>query len=196
MNTELARMGGRLRELRKEQKMTLQELAKKTGLSAGLLSKIENFRAVPSLPVLLAIAAALEADIGAIFAPAAAPPPRRRWLVIRREDAGTVDREESSGFEYKLILESKLSGDRLQVMLVAVQPGARREKVTGEGVELLYLLSGEVRYHLDDEYVDLRAGDTLFFDSRLPHLPENRADAPAVMLVHYFLDEPIFQQEN
>ena len=59
MREQLTALGCRIRDLRKQRNMTLQELGEKTHLTAGLLSKIENFRTVPSLPVLAEIARAL-----------------------------------------------------------------------------------------------------------------------------------------
>lgn len=56
MNEQLTCLGMRLKELRRKRLLTLQQLAERTELTAGLLSKIENFRTIPSLPVLLSIA--------------------------------------------------------------------------------------------------------------------------------------------
>ena len=63
---KLSLIGLRILELRKEKKMSLRELAKRSGLSAGLLSKIENFRTVPSLSVLVEIATSLEVDVSVL----------------------------------------------------------------------------------------------------------------------------------
>ena len=67
MREQLIVLGTRIKKIRKERKMTLQALADRTGLTAGLLSKIENFRTIPSLPVLVGIAAALQIDLAALF---------------------------------------------------------------------------------------------------------------------------------
>ena len=48
MREQLIVLGTRIKKIRKERKMTLQALADRTGLTAGLLSKIENFRTIPS----------------------------------------------------------------------------------------------------------------------------------------------------
>ena len=67
MREQLVTLGCKIRELRKKRRMTLQELAERTGLTAGLLSKIENFRTIPSLPVLAEIARALETGLSELF---------------------------------------------------------------------------------------------------------------------------------
>ena len=75
---KLSLIGLRILELRKAQKMSLRELAKRSGLSAGLLSKIENFRTVPSLSVLIEIANSLEVDVSVLVI----------WLPYRRSAIG------------------------------------------------------------------------------------------------------------
>lgn len=75
-----------------------------------------------------------------------------------------MEREDSTGLEYNMILESALDSDSFQVMLVTVAPGADREPVAGEGRELLYLLSGTVEYQVGEEKIEMHSGDTLFFD--------------------------------
>ncbi|MBS1370587.1 MAG: helix-turn-helix transcriptional regulator [Lentisphaeria bacterium] len=186
MTEPLAILGIRLKKLRKERKLTLQEVADRTGLTAGLLSKIENYRTVPSLPVLLAIARALEADLSALFEGVSAES-RPRWALIRASEQEPVPREESRGLDYRMIAEMPLSPGTLQLMHVTVRSGAEREPVTSEGDEILYLLSGKLRYFLDGEPVDFEAGDTLVFDGALPHYPENPGGADAVLLVCYLL---------
>jgi len=62
-NDQLSLIGIRIKQIRSEKKLTLRELAKRSNLSPGLISKIENFRTMPSLTVLVDISVALEVDI-------------------------------------------------------------------------------------------------------------------------------------
>jgi len=181
MNEDLSVLGGRLREIRKKRGFTLQQLADKTGLTAGLLSKIENLRTSPSLPVLSDIARALGTDMAELFLPSDGKQGCRKWRYFPAGSFQPIAREDNFGFEYKLIFESRLSGDRQQVMLVEIAPGASREAV-----------SGRVDYRIGDDIIDFGPGDVLFFDSSVPHVPENRRSGKAVMLAVYHLNEPVF----
>lgn len=192
MNDDLLVLGGRLREIRKKKGLTLQQLAERTGLTAGLLSKIENLRTSPSLPVLSDLARALGTDMADLFLSADRGKGSRRWRHFPAGSFRKIDREENRGFTYKLILESRLSGDRQQIMLVEVEPGARREAVSGDGNEFLYMISGKLNYRIGDDIIDLGPGDVLFFDSAAPHVPENRGSETAVLLAVYHLNEPLF----
>ena len=186
MREQLSMLGMRLRELRKERKLTLCELAARTGLTAGLLSKIENFRTVPSLPVLFSIAAALRCDLGELFRGLAAAA-GAKWILVRAGETTRVERERSSGVYYDLILTAGVDASETQLMFCTVEPGAKRRAVTGNGNEAIFVLAGTAKYHLGHESVDLAAGDTLFFESSLPHYPENPGKCDLKMLVVYFL---------
>ena len=188
MYEQLSFLGIRLREQRRARQLTLRELAAKTGLSAGLLSKIENFRTIPSLPVLLAIARELRLDPAELFSDLPGEE-RRPWILVRDGEGASVERENSHGMTYRMLLESGTGASEFQLMCVTVAPGARRKAVSGSGMELIYMLAGELAYRVGDDTVPLRRGDTLFFDGALPHVPQNTADTDAVMLVLYLLSE-------
>ena len=196
MLDELTALGECMKRRRKDAKLTLAELAARTGLSAGLLSKVENARTSPSLPVLCLVAEALGCAPGDLFGagvPAAAgETSRRRWIHVPAGRSRPVTRENSSGYDYRLILESRLNAGRMQIMLLSMAPGGKRKAVSGSGAEALYILEGRCRYHLGRDVVELAPGDTLFFDSALPHVPENPGPETLRVLVHYYLNEPVF----
>ena len=186
MRDHLISLGMKIKAFRKERKLTLQEFAEKTALSPGLLSKIENFRTIPSLPVLVRIAAALEVDMAELFSGISFRE-QPKWLLIHSEECDLVEREESVGLSYRPLLETSLEASALQVMLVTVAPGARRAPVSSEADEMLYLLSGELRYHLGDNEVLMVPGDLLYFDGSIPHFPANPGPLPVLLLVCYLL---------
>lgn len=189
MYEHLSFLGIRLREQRQKRRLTLRDVARDTGLSAGLISKIENFRTIPSLPVLLDIARKLRLDPAELFSGLQAAAEDRPWTLVRAGAGATVERESSRGMRYELVMESGTGASEFQLMLVTVTPGARRKAVSGSGMELIYLLAGELEYHVGGDTLTLRKGDTLFFDGALPHVPVNGGDAEAVMLVLYLLSE-------
>jgi len=188
MYEHLSFLGIKLREQRKLRRLTLRELAHRTKLSAGLISKIENFRTIPSLPVLLSIARELRLDPGRLFEgmPSAEDRP---WLLVRAGEGSPVERESNHGMNYTMLLERGTAASEFQLMLVQVLPGAKRKAVSGAGMELLYLLDGELDYHVGDDAIQFRRGDTLFFDGSIPHVPVNDSGKPATMLVLYLLSE-------
>jgi transcriptional regulator with XRE-family HTH domain len=92
VNNDLICIGRRIREARRVRELTLDQIARRTGLSKGLLSKIENFRTIPSLPVLAQIAGSLNLDMGELvkgIGVDVAPP----YEVIKSADRKVVERD-------------------------------------------------------------------------------------------------------
>ncbi len=189
MYDQLIALGGKIKALRKSRHLTLQALAEQCGLTAGLLSKIENARTVPSLPVLMTLASVLGMDLSELFEGIVCFSKKPKWFLMKSGEQQPLEREDGSGIQYSMILETALCAVNLQVMIVTVQPGAQRHAVTGEADEMIYLLSGKMIYRIGDEAIPMSRGDTLFFDGNLPHVPTNPFDSPAVLLVCYFLRE-------
>jgi len=171
-------IGREVRGFRKALDMTVTELAKAAGLSAGMLSKIENGMTSPSLATLQALSGALHVPVTAFF---------RRYEETReathvRSGQGLVieRRGTRAGHQYQLLGHS--TGKRLVVepyLITLTQQSDVFPLFQHSGVEFLYMLEGRVNYrHADKTYL-LEPGDSLFFDSDAPHGPDDLIQLPA-----------------
>jgi len=183
---KLSLIGLRILELRKAKKMSLRELAKRSQLSAGLLSKIENFRTVPSLSVLIEIANALEVDVSVLVkninGETAAP-----YLLVRANEGSAEPREDSKGLLYKYLLSQNLAGYNLRVNEVLISPLTYRKPISTDALELIHVLKGTVQYGFKEGEVQVSAGDTLYFDGLLPHSVRNDTEQTARLFKIYLL---------
>jgi len=184
----LFKIGLRIREARRKKNLTLAAIAREAGLSKGLLSKIENFRALPSLPVLAAIARSLGIGMEDIVKGIGAGEVPRCQLVPA-SGRTPMRREPSRGFKYEAIISRPLGGVGFEAFVLTLAPGARRRPVSTEGDEFIFMLSGKIRFNLGKESFALSAGDALYFDGRVPHVPINAARSPAGLLVIYLLKQ-------
>ena len=182
---KLSLIGLRILELRKEKRMSLRELAKRSGLSAGLLSKIENFRTVPSLSVLVEIATSLEVDMSVLVkninGETAAP-----YLLVRAHEGHLEKRDDSKGLLYKYLLSQDLLNYSLRVNEVLISPDTYRKPLSTNALELVHVLQGTVQYGFKDGEVLLNIGDTLYFDGLLAHSVRN-STAETVRLLKVYL---------
>ncbi len=179
-------IGKHIKKLRKEKKLKLTVLAKLAGVSKGLVSKIENGRTVPSLPVLFSIINALELSPGDFFESLNFEPPQT-YLHKRPEEFQKVKKEDKAkGFNYQLMMEMGFQDFSFEALTMVVLPGAEREPVSSDAYEFKYMLEGEVSYQIDEEEVTLKAGDCLLYEGRIPHVPHNTSGKPAKMLAIYF----------
>ncbi|MGO4820647.1 MULTISPECIES: helix-turn-helix domain-containing protein [unclassified Flavobacterium] len=186
MNDYLIGIGKRIKDIRKKNKKTINTVASDANVSNGLISRIENGRTIPSLPVLLSIINALEVEVCDFFE-GMSNSPENSYIISRSQDNAMIEKEDDAkGFAYKYIFGKQLSSLGFEAVLLEVQPNSQREKVETDAYEFKYILSGECFYTIGDEEVLLKEGDSIFFDGRIPHVPINRSKTVAKMLVIYF----------
>jgi len=163
-------IGEKLRTLRLRKKLGLVELGKHTGFSAALLSKLERGKLYPTLPTLVRIAAVFNVGLEYFF-----NDDRKRHVVsvVKKEARqrfperpGTAD--VSYFFE---ALDYPANSRKLNSYYAEFQKLAK-EKLkphTHPGVELVYVLAGNLVLTIGSEPHKLSAGDSIYFDSGVPH---------------------------
>lgn len=179
----------RIKEIRKERGITIQELADRAGVSKGLISQIENNRTVPSLMVLIDIIKSLDVDLNQFFKDISASSNKAPVVVKRKAEYESFEKEQALGFLYQRILTKSIKNSTVDIVLLELEPDATRPMVTTEAFEYKYILAGNIKYIFDDQEIELSAGDSLLFDGRLSHTPRNIGKDKAIMLIIYFFEE-------
>jgi len=163
-------LGRKLRQLRLKSKIGLVDLGKHTGLSASMLSQLENGKMVPTLPTLARIAMVFDVGVDYFFAD------RKRKSLFSVVRAGErmrfperADAPDPSYFFECLAFSSQEKS--LQAYQAEIQPRGE-DRVTEhvhDGAEFIHVLSGVVGVRYLDEETILKAGDSVYFDSSQPH---------------------------
>ena len=171
MKNDIVKLGIAIKKLRRDRGMTMKALAEKAGVSIGLVSKIENFRTIPSLPVLLEIANGLQITVSELVKDISVD--KAPYLIVRKEDKQRIEREAGRGMTYDRILDWDFTGSHFQSFLVTLDEGGRRENISTDGDEFLFMIKGAMTLVLGDEKLELREGDSICFDGSIPHAPIN-----------------------
>ena len=162
-------IGAKIRSLRLKKKMGLVELGKHTGLSPALLSKIERNRLFPTLPTLLRIALVFSVDLAFFFAGAREKPV---VAVVRKAHRVRLPERQGSDSAYKFeSLDYPVSERKFDSYYADFLPVSRAALRLHDhpGVELIYALEGTLSVHIGGEEHTLEAGDSMYFDSSVPH---------------------------
>ncbi|EKF60990.1 XRE family transcriptional regulator [Agrobacterium albertimagni AOL15] len=178
-NLEMA-IGHEVRTYRKKLGITVADLAAATGMSVGMLSKIENGNISPSLTTLQALSKALGMPITAFFK--GFEEPKSASFVKAGEGVNLERRGTRAGHHYSLLghIENNTSGVVVEPYLITLNAESDVfPTFQHEGMELLYMLEGEVVYRHGDSLYRMQAGDSLFFDADAPHGPEELISLPA-----------------
>jgi transcriptional regulator with XRE-family HTH domain len=187
MNEELIiLLGDKIKSKRTQKNITLEQLAKKAGVSKGLISQVENNRTVPSLPVLFNIIHSLEEDLKTFFEDMQDHFHNKKVLIIRKGEEKEFEKEPVRGFSYKRILTRSLTAQAVDVVLLQLKRGAgRRQMIQTDAFECKHVLKGKIEYQVEKEKFVLDEGDTMFFDGRSKHRLRNIGSVTAIMLVFY-----------
>ena len=178
-NLEMA-IGRCVRAFRRQQGMTVADLAGVTGLSIGMLSKIENGITSPSLTTLQILAHALSTPIPSFFR---GFEERREVQHVKAGDHIEIERRGTrAGHQYHLLghIGANDSGVLVEPYMITLTTESDVfPTFQHDGIELLYMLEGEVEYRHGDQLFHLKPGDSLFFDADAQHGPEVLVKLPA-----------------
>jgi len=175
------RLARRIRELRAQHGMTLQDVATSAGFSKGLLSKIENGVVSPPVATLAKLADALDVPIGEFFD--AAEEDAAVFFFPRAQRQEVRGRLSSYNYKYELILRGRKHRD-MQPMIITVDGRNYKFKLMDHaGEQFIYMLDGEMDYVVGDQVFAVQAEDCLYFDARLLHGPKLKKNQKARYLV-------------
>jgi len=173
-------IGREVRTFRRRKEITVADLSASTGLSIGMLSKIENGNTSPSLTTLQTLANALSVPLTSFFRGFE----EVRLAVHTKAGEGVeLEREGTrANHQYNLLghIGANASGVIVEPYLITLTAESDVFPTFQHGgIETIYMLEGEVDYRHGDTVYPLKPGDTLFFDAEAPHGPETLISLPA-----------------
>jgi transcriptional regulator with XRE-family HTH domain len=174
-------IGHQVRRFRQDLDMTVAEVAKLAGLSSGMLSKIENGMTSPSLATLRALSRALNVPVTSFFRKFEE---QRDATYVKAGEGLPIERRGTrAGHLYHLLGHSV--GHRTSVepyLITLTEKSEVFPLFQHSGTEFIYVLEGRVIYRHGSQTYDMGPGDSLFFDSDVPHGPEELVTLPVRML--------------
>jgi len=173
-----AHVSERLRKLRQQKNLSVRALASLSGLAINTLSMIENGKTSPSVSTLQILARALEVPIAAFFEQETI----EKKIVHVRSWQRPIVTVDTTRLEH---LGKDLAGNAVQPFVVMLEPGSGsgQNLIVHTGHEFVYCLSGQVSYSIEGETYLLEVGDSIVFESHLPHHWENTGSEPAQVIL-------------
>lgn len=174
-------IGRQVKRCRKQLGLTITDMCERTGLSAGMMSKIENGNTSPSLATLRSLSTALNIPVTSLFREFEE---QRDATFVKGGQGLVIERQGTrAGHQYSLLGHSVHSDVSVEPYLITLDKDSDVFPIFQHaGVEFLYILEGSMVYrHLNATYT-MTPGDSLFFDSDAPHGPEELVDLPVKFL--------------
>jgi len=186
-DNSLFKIGLNIHQARRKRELTLGDIARHTGISKGLLSKIENFRTLPSLPVLAAIARSLNLKLENLV----------EGIGVEAKTAGQFVgvagryRLKGKSARFPLRGADRLRTGQYRIRIRCINSLARRKAQTGFDGWPRICFHAERRDHVPGRKRNDQTfrGRCIYFDGHLPHTPRNQTKAPAELLVIYLLKQ-------
>ena len=165
-------LGNTIRDLRQKHRLTIAEVAEQTGISRGMLSKIENAQTATSLETLVKIASALGVSMATLFRHYN-PPQGGAQLVKQGEGMEVVRRGTKRGHTYNLLAYDQGPIKLFEPFLISMDDGSEVfPTFEHSGIEFIHMLEGTLEYRHGRSTYLLEPGDSLTFRGDIPHGPE------------------------
>ena len=165
-------IGQRIRALRTQRDVTLDQLAGEVRLTKGQLSRIENGLVSSPVSTLTRIAAALGVGPGAFFETQAGSP---RALLVKAEGRKViVGRGSKIGHSYEALAHGVPFAKDFEPYVMTIEEkkiDPAKNTFRHPGHELIFMLEGGMDYRHDTQIYHLEPGDSLFFDGTIEHGP-------------------------
>lgn len=168
-----------LRDYRKKKKITISDLAQKTGLSTGYISQLERGLVEPSLTSLRKIAEVLEVSLFSLLEEKASSD----IIVIKSDDQLILqNKEKTILYEFLTPLPTDSFVPKSVIVKFTLQPHAQLSDraLNHSSEELVTILCGDMLLTIGDKTVTLHPGDSGVIRKDLPHNFCNETDLPVV----------------
>jgi transcriptional regulator with XRE-family HTH domain len=175
----MKRLGERIKRKRELMQMQLNDLSRQVGISSSALSQIENAKAFPTIVTLKTIAEKLNTTVGELIGENET---LTKNPLIRKEEKKFVKGNESGTTQFLLSHHDPLK--QMETYLVEFAKDSDTNDIFTEhpGQEFCYILKGKVKFILDSKEYQLKEGDSLYFNSSIPHFATNVSKSNSLML--------------
>ena len=166
------KIGKKLRELRKEKNMTLEELSQKSGVALATLSRIENNKMTGTLASHNRLCKALSASLVELYGKLEDEAKVVETVPKRRRTEHIVHAQKA---KYELLVTKTLDKKIMPLMIKLEKGGETQKEQNKSGIEkFVYVLTGTIEASVGNQSYTLKKGDSLYFDASLPHLFKNK----------------------
>ncbi len=157
-------IGIRIKELRKKNQFSISQLSKKSGVSTGLISQVERNLVTPSVENLWKIAQALNVKVGYFFEENS----KDKNLIVRKSERKVIKFNEGNAIYQQLTPNIEKDLEFYEITVKAGKESAA-DFVRHEGVECGVMLQGSLDVIIGVDTYHLEEGDSIYFESSLPH---------------------------
>ncbi len=180
---EIIDIGKRIKEIREEKGLTLEELASSTGYDKELLENIETGKIQPQLGMIIKLSKVLDRGLGEFLGEESDKP----YCLITKEKRKRISRSTSPKGQRELYsymsLAPDVKGRHMEPLIVHLRENPDEETSIHDGEEFIFVLEGEVIAKIGDDRFELSPGDSIYYLSNYPHMLAAKKDSATILAV-------------
>jgi transcriptional regulator with XRE-family HTH domain len=176
-------VGERVRSVRTKKGLTKADIKQRTGIDETYLDEIESGNISPPLGVLIKIAKALNMELGRFISSGKIKP----FTIVRKGKSKTISRftqtrDDQYGYTYESLAPDKKDRHMEPFMVTLIPSGAKKELSSHAGQEFIHVLDGDMEVTLGNFTDILHPGDSIYYDSTVPHLVRCHGEKETIIL--------------
>ncbi len=183
--TEGPDIGNRIRMLREEKGLTLEELSRISGCEIDFLADIESGKSQPQLGTAIKLSKALDSALGGLISGPADKP----YSITRKAERKSISRSTAQKGQKKLYayksLAPEVKGRHMEALMVQLEENPDEETSLHDGEEFIYVLEGVVVLKVGEDQYELEPGDSAYYISSIPHLIAAKEKNAMILAVLY-----------
>ncbi|CAN2039779.1 HTH domain-containing protein, Cro/C1-type [Candidatus Magnetomoraceae bacterium gMMP-15] len=178
-------IGERIKRLRKEKALSLDELSKMTGFDVDMLAGIENNKLKPQIGTILKLSKSLDSAFGRIVSGHGS----KLYSITRKDERKPIIRSTSKKgakqiYSYKS-LAPEVKGRHMEAMIVQLEENPDNDLSIHNGEEFIFVLTGIAQLKIGEDNFDLEPGDSAYYLSTTPHLISSKNGKATILAVVY-----------
>jgi len=182
---QIEEIGSRVRSIRQEKDVSLEELSKLTGFDIDFLAKIEKDEAQPQLGTVIKLSKALDSAFGRMVSGVG----DKLYSITRKDERTKISRSTSQKGKKQVYqymgLTPEVKGRHMQTLLVQLEQNPDDEMSVHDGEEFIYVLDGIVSLKIGQEQFEFEPGDSVYYLSTTPHLIAAKSEKATILAVLY-----------
>ena len=178
-------IGQRIKILREEKGLSLDEVSNLTGFDVELLSNIETNKVQPQLGTVIKLSKALDSAFSRLVSGTG----DRIYSITRKKEQKVVSRSTSQKGKKQVYIYKSLApevkGRHMETLIVQLEENPEKEVSVHEGEEFIYVLDGIVTLDIGDDNFELEPGDSAYYLSTTPHQVASKQGKATILAVLY-----------
>jgi len=183
--TAVEAVGDRIKVLREEKGLSLDELSKMTGFDVELLSNIETSKVQPQLGTIIKLSKALDSALGRLVSGVG----DKLYSITRKHEQKIISRSTSQKGKKQVYIYKSLApevkGRHMEALIVQLEENPDKKMSVHDGEEFIYVLDGIVVLNIGEDSYDLEPGDSAYYLSTTPHLIASKSGKATILAVLY-----------